>query len=111
MHFVINTKRPFTSNEEEIKVMLYNLEAAANLRITEFVCNTNLMEFTDRAIIEEGIRIIGKVALETKKKFEYYLVLQTHLDKIDDQILGKKRKILKYFLNKPWEKSISIKGI
>jgi tRNA uridine 5-carbamoylmethylation protein Kti12 len=89
MRLVINTKRPFTSNEEEIHAILDMLESASKLKITELICNTNLMEFTDENIIREGLRIVNNVAKEKDLKFENYLVL---------------------YLSKPWEMPI-MKGI
>ncbi|MDO9578179.1 MAG: hypothetical protein Q7J16_09865 [Candidatus Cloacimonadales bacterium] len=113
MHLVINTKRPFTSNEAEIKTMLHMLEGSSNLRITEFICNANLMEFTDQEVVENGIKIIENVAKELDKKFEKYLVLQTYDDIIPPDLLGKKKHVMKYFLNKPWEMTnkVHMKGI
>jgi len=103
MHLVINTRRPFTSNGEEIKTMLHMLEGSSNLRITDFICNTNLMEFTDKEVVESGIKIIENVAQELKRKFEKYLVLYKFSDLIPDNLQGKEKHVLKYFLNKPWE--------
>jgi hypothetical protein len=103
MHYVINTKRPFTSNEEEIKTMLHMLEGSSNLRITDFICNANLMEYTNQEVVESGIKIIDNVAKELDKKFEKYLVLYKFSDLIPDNLQGKKKQVLKYFLNKPWE--------
>lgn len=113
MQFVINTKRPFTANEEEIKTMLHMLEGTANLHITEFICNTNLMEFTDREVVEKGIQIIDNVAKELDRKFEKYLVLQKYAEIIPPDLLGKKRQLLHYYLNKPWEMTnkVHLKGI
>lgn len=113
MHFVINTKRPFTSNKKEIIKMKNSLEGSANLRITHLICNTNLMEFTEQKTVQEGIKIINDVARETRLIFEKYLVLSTYVDKIPDKIEGKEKQVLKYFLNKPWEvrNRVNIQGI
>ena len=113
MHFVINTRRPFTSSEAEIKTMLHMLEGSANLRITEFICNTNLMDFTDREVVEKGIRIIENVAKELNRKFEKYLVLQKYAEIIPTELSGKKGQLLHYYLNKPWEMAskVHLKGI
>ncbi|MBT5420354.1 MAG: hypothetical protein HOK80_05640, partial [Candidatus Cloacimonetes bacterium] len=62
MHLVINTKRPFTSDAEGIIEMLEMLQFASKLKVSEFVCNTNLMEYTTADIIEEGIAIIEEIA-------------------------------------------------
>lgn len=107
MHLVINTNRPFTSNEKEIKAMLIMLEATANLEVTELICNTNLMEYTDRQIVEKGIRIIQEVAEKENLRFENYLVLDKFKKTIPDNIADKNRIVMEYFLSKPWEKVIS----
>jgi folylpolyglutamate synthase/dihydropteroate synthase len=113
MHFVVNTKRPFTSNKKEIIIMKNNLEAAANLHITHLICNTNLMEFTDEDIIRSGVRILSETATETGLIFEKFLVLKDYNDKIPARIEGKQKYTLKYFLNKPWElkNRVNMQGI
>ncbi len=110
MRLVVNTKRPFTSNEEEIISMLDMLESASELKVTELVCNTNLMEFTDKNIIREGLKIVNNVAIEKNLKFENYLVLKKYTEIIPDEIEGKKKIVLNYYLSKPWEMPI-MKGI
>jgi len=103
MQLVINTKRPFTSSKNEIIKMIDMLESASKLKVTELICNTNLMEFTDEEIVTNGIKIVDETAKEKDLKFEEYLVLENYNSIISDNILGKKKTILKYFLNKPWE--------
>jgi hypothetical protein len=68
------------------------------------------MQHTDAAIVEEGVTIVSSVAKETNLIFENYLVMQTFDAKIPDNLGGKKKKVLKYYLNKPWEMPI-FKGI
>ncbi|MCF7814414.1 MAG: hypothetical protein K9N40_08045 [Candidatus Cloacimonetes bacterium] len=113
MHFVVNTKRPFTSDKNEIITMKNSLEGVANLKITHLICNTNLMEYTDEETITKGVKILNKVAEDTNLIFEKYLVLSTYDEKIPDNILGKEKHVLKYFLNKPWEvrNRVNIQGI
>lgn len=103
MHFVINTKRPFTSNKEDIIGLLHMLEGSSQLRITHLVSNTNLMEHTDAEVVEAGIKIVNEVAVERDLPFERYLVLKDYDAIVPDNLGGKKKKVLSYFLNKPWE--------
>jgi len=110
MHFVINTNRPFTSSVEEIIQMQEMLEFSSKLKITELVCNTNLMEYTDEAIIRKGIEIIQSAALTLNLVFTKYLVLDRYSDIIPDNILGKQKEEMSYTLRKPWE-FLSVKGI
>ncbi len=102
---VINTRRPFTSDHQGIIKMLDSLEYTSRLKITELICNTNLMEYTDHDIVSEGIKIISGVAQERNLIFTEYLVMEKYEDKIPDGMLGKKRTLMQYYLNKPWEQS------
>ncbi|MFO7896712.1 MAG: hypothetical protein R6U84_07255 [Candidatus Cloacimonadales bacterium] len=106
MHFVVNTKRPFTSGSKGINEMIEMLQTASRLQITELVCNTNLMQFTDAAIVEEGIKICEEAISERDIKFEKYLVLDENADKIPADLQGKEKVILSYFLNKPWQTKV-----
>ena len=103
MQLVINTKRPFTSNKKEILEMIDMLEEASKLKVTEIICNTNLMEFTTQEIVVNGIQTIDETAKKRNIKFEKYLILDKYADKISENIFGKKKIVLNYFLNKPWE--------
>ena len=68
------------------------------------------MEFTTEEIVADGIQIIEKTAREKIIKFEKYLVLDKFADKISENISGKKKIVMNYFLNKPWEMPV-MKGI
>lgn len=111
LHFVVNTNRPFTSNIAEIKQMMEMIESLSTLKVTELICNSNLMEFTDQSVVSDGIAIVNEVAEDLKLPFKKYLVLDKFSDIIPDKIAGKNRVILKYFLNKPWEEKLIYKGI
>lgn len=108
---VVNTKRPFTSNQEEIIRMKEDMEYISKLNVTEFVCNTNLMEYTTEEIVEEGIDIIHETAETVNVKFDNYLVLDKHSEKVSDKLSGKNKIVLDYFLNKPWEQPKIMKVI
>ncbi len=113
MHLVINTKRPFTSDEKGIFEMLDMLESASKLEVTHLFCNTNLMEETSARMIEEGVKIIDNVAKEKKITFDYFFTLEKYDHLIPNEIIGKRKKVLKYYLSKPWEISskVHMKGI
>jgi hypothetical protein len=108
MIHVINTKRPFTSTPEEIIIMKEMLEFSSKLKITEFICNTNLMDFTDENIVTQGIKIIQEAADRSNIIFNKYLILDKYKDIVPDMILGKMREIMTYTLMKPWEISANI---
>ena len=106
MQFVVNTKRPFTSGVKEINEMIDMLESASRLKIDELVCNTNLMEFTTKEIVEEGIGICEEAILNREIVFEKYLVLDKFENIIPENLGGKKKQVLNYFLNKPWQTTV-----
>ena len=61
--FVVNTCRPFTATADQIVVMAEALTNAANMRITGMINNTNLLEFSDEAVLlasEEIVREASK---------------------------------------------------
>ncbi len=111
LHFVINTNRPFTSNVAEIKQMMEMIESLSTLKVTELICNSNLMEFTDESVVKEGINVVNELAEELKLPFHKYLVLEKFAESIPQGLGGKERVVLKYFLNKPWEEKLIYKGI
>lgn len=110
MLFVVNTRRPFTSTVEEIITMRDSLEFASHLRITELVCNTNLMEYTDAKVVREGIGIVQRVSEISGLPFDHYLALESFEGVVTDNIAGKGRLLMTYTLRKPWECMIA-KGI
>lgn len=110
LRLVVNTSRPFTTNKDEIMAMIEMLEFSAKLKVSELVCNTNLMEYTDKALVEAGIRVVQEVATQLNLVFDEYLVLDSYQDRVPEGILGKQRRVMGYTLQKPWEKLV-MKGI
>jgi hypothetical protein len=108
MIHVINTNRPFTSTPDEITLVKEMLEFASKLTINEFICNTNLMEFTDTEVVKKGIKIIQEAAEKNDKTFDKYLVLDRYSDRVESEILGKVKEIMTYTMRKPWEITSSI---
>ena len=110
MRLVVNTSRPFTTNPEEIITMIEMLEFSSKLEVSELICNTNLMEHTDQALVEAGIAIVQEAAELRGLAFREYLVLDLYQDLVPDGLCGKKRRVMSYTLQKPWEK-LMMKGI
>jgi len=110
MLFVVNTFRPFTSSVEEVLRMKADLEFASRLKISEFVCNNNLMEYTTPEVVEQGISILEECSRLTGLPFKRYLVLDAYQDIVPDGLGGKQRLVMSYTLKKPWE-GLVMKGI
>ncbi len=107
MQLVVNTMRPFTSNVEEIATMINMLEFSSKLKVTELLCNTNLMEDTTQEIVEEGIRIVQEASELLKLDFSSYTVLDEYADRVPENLLSKTRLVMNYTLKKPWEGLLS----
>ncbi len=103
MLHVVNTLRPFTSTAEEILVMKQQLEFTSRLKISEFICNTNLMEDTTPELVEEGLKIVAEAAQLANLPFKTYLVLSLYQSMIPDGLMGYQREVMEYTLSKPWE--------
>ncbi len=103
LKLVVNTRRPFTSTVDEILVMASMLEYTSGLEIGEFVCNTNLMEFTTREVVAEGVEIIREAAKQKSVLFKEYLALEKYAGMIPENDGEQHRHIMKYYLRKPWE--------
>jgi len=110
LRLVVNTSRPFTTTAAEIIAMIEMLEFASKLKVGELICNTNLMEYTDQALVETGIGIVQEAADLKGLIFEEYLVLDSYQDVVPDALGGKKRRVMSYTLQKPWERLFT-KGI
>lgn len=110
MLYIVNTMRPFTSTPEEIISMKEALEATSRLKITEIICNTNLMDETTAEIVLKGIKIVEKAAELSGLPFKTYLVLNKYEKIVPDNLGGKKREVMAYNLKKPWELFVA-KGI
>lgn len=103
MLHVVNTLRPFTTTAEEILTMKQQLEFTSHLQISEFVCNTNLMEYTTPELVEDGLRTVKQAADTAKLPLNTYLVLSLYASRIPDALLGLRREVMDYTLSKPWE--------
>lgn len=78
MYCVVNTKRLFTKEVENIKKMVDEIENSSRLRIDGLINNTNLMENTTEQDIIDGQLIIEKVASELKKPIYLTTVLEKY---------------------------------
>lgn len=61
----VNTRRPFTSNADEIIIMASELQEASKMKITGFINNTNILEQTTPSDILEGEKILLEVSDRT----------------------------------------------
>lgn len=62
MHFVVNTKRPMTSNTEEFLEIAERIENASRLKFTDIYNNTNLSHMTDENTLLSDYEIIERLS-------------------------------------------------
>jgi len=86
------------------------LQKASKLTVTELVSNTNLMQYTDKDVVANGIEIIKEVAEMIDIPFNKYLVLKDFESIVPASIGNKERHVLNYYLKKPWD-TLVMKGI
>lgn len=103
MLHVVNTLRPFTTTPVEIITMKQQLEFTSHLQISEFVCNTNLMEDTTEELVRDGLKTIAAAAELAGLTLKTYLVLSLYASRVPEGLLGYHREVMEYTLSKPWE--------
>lgn len=90
MYFVINTRRPFTTNVEDILVLMSDVEKYSRQKITHLVSNTNLSYETTVEIIEEGIKVVEEVAERCHLPIAYINVARNLENQLPQIYEGKK---------------------
>lgn len=108
--YVVNTRRPFASNKDEIVKMMGMVSGASRLPISGLVANTNLATESDFGMVYEGMDIINGVSEETGVPVRFIVVY----DELAKQNPGMVEKLrddfgldvlpLRRYLLKPWEK-------
>lgn len=107
--YVINTRRPFSSNAEEISKMMGMVEGASRLRPTGIIANTNLGTESTLELALEGLSTARRVSEESGVPLRFIavhdrLVAESPglLAQIEDET-GLPALPLKRYLLKPWE--------
>ncbi|MBN2496757.1 MAG: cobalamin biosynthesis protein CbiA [Deltaproteobacteria bacterium] len=62
---VVNSRRPFTRDEEGCLRMMADIEQASRLRVTGFVANSHLVGETTPEVVCEGARLASRLAERT----------------------------------------------
>jgi hypothetical protein len=79
---VINTFRLTTSSVDGINGIIDEIESSAGYKVTGLINNTNLLQYTKKAHIEEGFELISKSA----KKFNIPIVCTSVMNDSDIDI-------------------------
>lgn len=81
--FVINTKRPFTSTEDEIIKAIAEIQLASKMNVTHLIFNTNLRWETTKEVVEEGFAIVDSVSKRTGIPIAFGVVDESRSDLFD----------------------------
>jgi hypothetical protein len=107
--YVINTRRPFASNTQEIMKMMEMVEEASRLRTTGLIANTNLGIESSVELALEGFDIVSSVSRKTGVPIRC-IAIYDQLIHMNPQIAadvslktGLPVLPLKRYLLKPWE--------
>ena len=103
MLFVVNQRRPFTSDVEgSIKVMK-EIEVASRLRFTGLIANTHLMTETTEEIVMNGVTMARRLAAKAALPISFVSVEKSVLSHIDCAQFDLPLLELDRALVKPWE--------
>lgn len=98
--FVVNLMRPETRDGEGILRVMKTIEDTSGIGITGIVNNTNLMEFTRPEHIEEGERVLKKIAGEKNIPLAFTVLLKDFIaykDLIEGPVM-----VIEKIINLPW---------
>ncbi len=107
--YVINTRRPFSSNAQEIMKMMGMVEGASRLKPTGIVANTNLGTESTPELAIDGLKTARQVSVEAGVPVRF-IAIHERLEagepglirRIEDET-GLPVLPLKRYLLKPWE--------
>ncbi len=100
---VLNSRRPFSSSVSDVEKLIVGIEEAAGIRITRLVVNSHLIEETERAVIEEGIRLGEAVSDKTGKPIGFVAIEDRIFARLALESLPYPVLVLHRLLLKPWE--------
>lgn len=93
--YVINTMRPLQSTADEIIEMMRQIEFASKLSVTGIVCNGNIANATEAAMIEESMKIVEEASEKTGISIRFTAVKQDLLEQVS-VVDGEKYPIILY---------------
>lgn len=102
MYFVVNLKRPMTSNYEELCVVYDAIESASRLKFTGIVNNTNLAEQTTIDTLIEDYEDILKLSDSKGVPIVMQCAKADIIKQLPNKYTGERFAIDTY-LRKPWE--------
>lgn len=99
--YIVNVRRPFSTDSESASRELKRIESVSGLKITGLISNTHLLDETIPSIIEDGMAITRRISNELKMDFIGVMVSDNMSDEIkvpDDLEIFRIHRML----NPPW---------
>jgi RecA/RadA recombinase len=88
MFFVINTNRPFTSDDADIKEYIKAIQRASRLTVTHLISNTNLSYETIEEHIIHGDRVVASLSKELNIPHAYTVCSKDLAEKMKGKLQG-----------------------
>jgi len=101
MYFVINTKRPLTSNADDIIEMLKSIERTSRITVTALINNTNIKSETTVNDLLQGQKIVDEVSYITGLPVKAISATREIIEQIE--IANLPKLSLDLHLTLPWE--------
>jgi len=104
MFMVVNTRRPFTEDVDSVLSLYEEIERASGLQITGIINNTNIGEFTDLEVVEEGQVVLSEVSRVTGVPLVYIGVMDGSLQReLKEAYPDVDVWLLKQFVDRCWK--------
>jgi hypothetical protein len=102
VYYVINVRRPLSSNEQDIIDMMESIEANSRLGVTHLINNSNISYETTISDILDGQAIVEKISKKIDKPIAYISGMPEVLKSLPVD-LRTKAFPLNIFMRPPWE--------
>lgn len=89
LYLVVNTRRPLTSNADEIIRMKEDIEIASRLTVTGLISDTNIAEETTSFIVAEGYEILEDVSRKTGLPIKFVCATEKAAEHLSPEISQK----------------------
>ncbi len=86
MHYVINARRPLTSDADELLDMAYEIEAASRLKFTDIYNNTNLAMQTTGETLISGMEVARSLSEKMNIPVAYHCGTKETLSELPEDI-------------------------
>ncbi|MEG2353832.1 MAG: ATP-binding protein [Clostridium sp.] len=103
MNFVINMKRPFTSDDEGVNEYISSIRIKSRLEINNLISNTNLSYETTSQHIIDGDEYVNKLSEEIHIPHTYTVCTEGLIEGIKGRVKGEILPI-HIFMMPPWRK-------